>query len=151
MEAKVKELRSQIYSMATGRATVHDDDYYAGKFNELKCLIETEMLKLSQAHKGHVLSDEVPERLVEKLRDMGENGENCCKGLASGGYSIQVLYSRGILRHALLRHIVALYLFERVFEPFAFGLTDEVSRAFKVVDNNILAKGMNCFGDYLTK
>ena len=145
MEAQVKELRSQIYSMATGRGTANDDDHYARNFIELKYLIETEMLKLSRAHNGHVLSDDVPDMVFEKLMALGETGENCRKVLASKEYSIPFLYSQGIWRHALLRHVVALFLFERVFQPFAFGLPPAVSIAFQVVDSNILANGMYSF------
>jgi hypothetical protein len=150
MEAQVKELRSQIYSMVTGRGPEYDDEHYAGKFDKLKCLIETEMLKLSRAHNGLFLSDEIPMRLFEKLARLGEIGDSCCTVLASRPYSIQLLYTQGILRHALLRHVVALYLFQFVFRPFAFGLPDPVSGAFKFVNGDVLVKGMNCFGGQLT-
>lgn len=146
MEAQVKELRSQIYSMATGRGPEYDDEHYAGQFDKLKCLVETEMLKLSRAHKGQVLSDEIPSRLLEELGRLGDIGESSCSFLANRAYSIQLMYiTQGILRHPLLRHIVALFLYRFVFRPFAVGLSDPVSRAFKSVNKYVLAKGTHHF------
>lgn len=86
--------------MATGRGP---DKW---KFDKLKRLIETEMLKLSRAHKGQFLSDEISNRLFERLVPLGEIGKLLdCFGL------------QGVFDSHLTRHIVALYLFQFVFRP----------------------------------
>ena len=141
LERRLTELRSQIYAMVTGSGPVKEDSYYQGEFNGLSCLIEKEMRKFSRTHNDCVLADDVPDSVFELVGTLGDQGKLCCEMLQSSQYHFQLLYKQRSLRVVLLRHIVALYLFHHIFEPFAFGLSDEISQVFKMVDKDAIVNG----------
>ena len=51
-------------------------------------------------------------------------------------------YGTSRWRHRLIRHVVALFLFNRVFEPFALGISQEFSDGLRVIDMNVNTQGV---------
>ena len=141
LQGQNEEFRSQIFALGTGRGPVHDEEFYTTTLEELKCLIEKEIVKLSKAHANYVFQEGEEEEIVQYVSGIGSYGKNCAEFLKSGKYTIQTLYRNGQWRHPFLRHIVAWFLLEQIFNPFAFGISHEFSEGLKCVDKEALSKG----------
>ena len=142
-QAQNEDFRSEIFALGTGRGPLKDEEFYISTFEELKCLIEKEIVKLSRAHANLVFTEEQQGELLKKISEIGSWGTRCAEFLKLEKYSLQKLYSQGQWRHPLLRHIVAWFLLDRVFDPFAFGISQEFSDGLKCVERDVISRGCN--------
>ena len=140
-QAQNEEFRTQIFALGTGRGPIKDEEFYTSNFEELKCLVEKEIVKLSKTHANHVFQENEQEELLQRIAEIGSWGQKCAEFLKTEKYSLQKLYSRGQWRHPLLRHIVAWFLLERVFNPFAFGISEEFSEGLKCIEKDCISRG----------
>ena len=136
-----EEFRTQIFALGTGRGPLKDEEFYTSTFEELKCLVEKEIVKLSKAHANLVFAEQEQGELLQRISEIGSCGQKCAEFLKTEKYSLQKLFSQGQWRHPLLRHIVAWFLLERVFNPFAFGISQEFSEGLKCVEMDVISRG----------
>lgn len=140
-QSQNEEFRTQIFALGTGRGPLKDEEFYTSTFEELKCLVEKEIVKLSKAHANYVFEEKEQGELFQRISEIGSCGHKCAEFLKMEKCSLQKLYSRGQWRHPLLRHIVAWFLLERVFNPFAFGISQEFSEGLKCVERDVMSRG----------
>ena len=140
-QAQNEEFRSQIFALGTGRGPLKDEEFYTSTFEELKCRIEKEIVKLSKPHANYVFQEKEQQELLQRMSEIGLWGQKCAEFLKTENYSLQRLYSQGQWRHPLLRHIVAWFLLERVFNPFSFGISHEFSEGLKCVERDVISRG----------
>jgi hypothetical protein len=142
LEAQIKEFRTQVFEMGSGHGPIKTEEYYSSNFEALGCLIEKEIVKLSKVHRNYTLTDLQTSQVLSYISEVGTLGQKCSDLLKSEGtYSLQNLYSQGKLRILLIRHVIALFLYERIFDPFAFGVSREVSDCLRSVDRDIMFRG----------
>lgn len=135
LETSVSELRSHMYAKGMAHSPRHPDSYYVDKFRSLNGLIEQKLLDFSEDHSGYPLSDALRHKFLRYLEKLGPEGQKT-HGLLTrkkSQYSLQVFYREEHLRELLLRHVTALYLFRRVFKPFAAGISPEISEVFSAI------------------
>jgi hypothetical protein len=141
LQAQNEEFRTQIFSMGSGRGPVQDEDHYIQSFDELKYVVEHSMVKFSRAHANQSMPARVQTEVLTLISDLGQNGKNSARILTSGKYNFQALYSNGRWRHPLIRHIVALFLQDRIFDTFALCLSQEFSEGLKCVEKDVISRG----------
>lgn len=153
LEEKVNELRlenealsKRILEMETAGCKPRpkgEDEYMSTMFKELRVLTETEILNLTNAYEDDFsLSPHEQEEILTCLSKIGDRGKKSAKYLRGDeNRELKNLFSTGRRRNALFRHIVALYLVELVFKPYAFGLSREISDGMKFVEKDILHHG----------
>ena len=132
LETSVSELRTHMYAKGMAHSPRHPDSYYVDKFRSLNGLIEQKLLDFSEDHSGHSLSEALGNSFLRYLEKLGLEGQKT-HGLLTrkkSKYSLQAFYKEEHLRDLLLRHVTALYLFHRVFKPFAAGISSEISEVF---------------------
>jgi myosin heavy subunit len=142
LQAHNEEFRTQVVSMEKGRGPIRDEHFYIQSFEGLKRLIEQRVLKLSQTHNNHSLSEPVQADILKRISELGPHGKSSAEVLKSEHHALQKLYNVSRWRHSLIRHIVALYLLDRVFQPFAFGLSQEFSDGLKSIETDVMSRGL---------
>lgn len=136
-----EQFRTEIVTMGSGRGPIRAEEYYTQSFLELKGSIELRIVKLSKAHANHFLEESEQTEILDRISKLGEHGMKTAKSLRSGKYSLPILYGNGRRRHPLIRQIVALFLLNQVFEPFAVGISQEFSNGLKAVETDIMQQG----------
>lgn len=141
--------RTQIFAMGTGGGPVQNEEFYSSRFENLKFSVEKKLRSLLKDDGKYTLPETSHASVLRRISRVGILGIECKNFLTSGKYTIQALHLNVKWRQLLLRHIVALFLYVRVLEPFAFGLAQDVSTALKCVDKSVLSQG--CSSKYNTK
>jgi hypothetical protein len=136
--------RAQIFTMGSGRGPLKEENYYIQAFNSLNSVIDQGVLKLVRQAK-HLLADTAPNEILALIAELGDPGKQSAAFLGQTRYSVPALYSQVPLRLALIRHVVALFLVHRVFEPYGFGLSQEFSEGLKYVEKDLLLNGSTRF------
>jgi len=145
LQLECTELRNHIFTVGTGRAPLQTDEYYISKFKQLKGAIEQEMVDLSEQYTDRDLSETAQAKVLEHIAQLGSRGVESCAVLTSRKYSIDFLYRNDELRNSLLRHVTALFLFDKVFEPFAFGISAELSDGLKTIEMELFEQGLSFY------
>jgi DNA repair exonuclease SbcCD ATPase subunit len=132
LSSSVSELRTHMYAKGMAHSPRHPDSYYVDKFRSLNGLLEQKLLDLSEDHSGRHLSEARAQTFLRYLAKLGSEGQKTHDVLTknTSKYPFQV---DDPLRDLLLRHVTALYLFHRVFKPFAAGISPEISHVFSSI------------------
>jgi hypothetical protein len=142
------QLRTYIVDMESGKGPLHDEEYYIQGFEELRGAIESWIAKHSKANSGQALSEQAQVEVSGILAKLGDQGALSSKFLNAERHDIRSLYGNRRSCIALIRHVVALFLFTEVFEPFAFGLPQSFSDELKWMKRDIFSRGIS--HDYRT-
>jgi len=108
--------------------------------------IEDEMVNFSEHHTNQKLPEKCHANILDRISELGPHGRVSRALLESPNSSIEVFYASDALRNSLLRHVAALFLFDQVFEPFAFGISPELSEALKSIESDVKERGIPFFG-----
>ena len=100
------------------------------------------MLKHSRAHNNHILTEMQRIQILNRISLLGPHGTKTREYLESAEDRLQSLYGTRRWRLRLIRHVVTLFLFNEVFEPFALGISQEFSDGLKFIDMNVNRQGM---------
>jgi len=106
---------------------------------------DTEMwvAKQAKANKGAEIQEE---KLIELLSESGECGKASAEFLGEKlDHITPVWYRNARSRHQLIRHIVAVYLFDLVFHPFVVGTRPELVKTLSWIEEDIMAHGMSAW------
>lgn len=119
-------LRDQMFASGMRQNPQHTDEYYVKSFSKLAWFVEQNLVGLSADNSGQRLKEKQKQKIFEDLESLGPEGEHTVKVLKTS-FPLNALYSRDNLRCLLVRHVAALYLLKRVFEPFALGIATDIS------------------------
>lgn len=115
-----QSLRRYIDNMRNAQEPLRGEEKYTQKFEDLNNKITSWVLKQSKQHANTALKDsKVRTAVLTKLESFGVHGQHTATCVRS---SFPQLYNSKKTRAPLIRHILALFLFDRVFYPFAFAL-----------------------------
>jgi hypothetical protein len=98
-------------------------------------------LKLCRVQGNEALSSDREKAVLKALGRMGEYGGSAFGMFNETEYTLPLLYENKTWRVGLIRHIIALFLMERVFSPFVFGVGKELSDGLKYIQNDIIEHG----------
>jgi uncharacterized coiled-coil DUF342 family protein len=135
------QLRTYIVEMESGRGPIHDEDHYVLDFEEIKGDIRMWIAKHSKANARQELMPEAETEILDALAKLGIHGQVSSEFFKFKQHTIRSLYSNGRARIALIRHVVALFLFHHIFQPHTFGLPQNVSDILQWVGRQILNRG----------
>lgn len=136
-----EHLRTYIAKTNTDVNPFHDEEYYLQSLQELKSEIEMWIAKHAKANGVEVLSAAEEAGVLEILFASGQCGKNSYDFL---NRDFRGLYGNARSRIPLLRHVVALVLFEQIFEPFAAGLPSTVSPVLTWIEDDLMLRGFSC-------
>ena len=141
VKAENEAFREQIFAISTGRGPLHEESYYIQKPESVKNLIQQGALKLCRVQGNETLSSDREKAVLKALGRMGEYGGPAFAMFNETEYTLPLLYENKTWRIALIRHIIAVFLMERVFSPFVFGVGRELSDGLKYIQNDIIEHG----------
>lgn len=143
LEKDNEELRAYIATMRSAQGPIHDDGYYVQGVERLNYQIQSWVVKITKSISDTRLSYNTPDKIIKALENLGENGEETVEILKSGRTSLQRLYEQPRTRIALIRHVIALFFYDRIFYPFAFGLEEEQSDQLWDIQDGIFSQGFS--------
>lgn len=144
-----EKLRAEIVTMGKIQGPAKGEEYYIKRFDELKSDIESWAAKHSKLHRNEELSQVSEVELLKSLSELGRCGTMSCQSLKSKTYPIRKLYDYGPTRIGLIRHVVAVFLFDQVFEQFAPGVPQTFSHGLRRIEDDIILHGFHFRGDTL--
>jgi hypothetical protein len=137
-------LRTQIVA---GTGNMNDilraEDHYVNQMQQISSSIEdwvakhVKSSKKMEKERGYhlpALEDNVVFQIVSKIKLLGDHGR---KSAARLNETFSEYFKEGISRIALIRHIIALYLFHEVLDRFAFGLEPSESNLLMKLEDFI--------------
>jgi hypothetical protein len=137
-----EQLRTHIVKMEPkDLKPLRDEDYYIQGFEELKSEVEMWSARHAKAKVSQALSKSSEAKLFECLDMLGDSGKSSSQFLQKH-HATQVWYSNARTRIPLIRHIIGLFLFRHILEPFAAGLPPELSEALVWIDEDVMSHGL---------
>jgi hypothetical protein len=140
LRADNERLRTYIATKETELQPRHPEDYYVQNFQELRTELEMWIAKQAKTSAATGLSDAEVSKLLVRLAGFGRCGKLSAETLSLNN-TVQKQYSATGSRIQLIRHIVAVFLFDQVFSPFVVGLSRELSEALGWIEDDILSQG----------
>lgn len=131
-------LRSQISEMSIAQEPLREEQYYILEFTQLRMDIESWAAKETRNMTKQMLSDQEYSQVVQVLRSCGETGRNAAEWF-------QRIHPRTWQdrrsKIGLIRHFVAVVLFDHVLERFSFGFDRVWSKYFTDMEKLICRNG----------
>jgi hypothetical protein len=136
-------LRTYIANLKIADAQTKDDAYYIDNLQGLNRMIESSVASVFIDNPSpRKLSNEAGLEILGVLSEFVPSGEFTARLLQDPTYdTIWTLHQDARKRVAFARHLIALFLWDRVFKPFAFGLPLEQSTILKEIEKYIVGNG----------
>jgi predicted nucleic acid-binding Zn-ribbon protein len=133
-------LRRDIVNMENDLNPLREEDFYIQGFREIKTDIEMwAATYASNDIKGLSANEET--FLLQNISTIGPRGKASADILSKKNVA-QKLYKNARCRIPFVRHIIALFLYDNIFEPFAFGFTSSFSQVLSWIDSDIVSYGL---------
>jgi chromosome segregation ATPase len=134
-----EELRRQIAQLSNAQDSIHEEEFYIREFDKMGMEINSWVAKETSNMSKESLSSSSKERILSFIKQYGMHGSvSAIKSLVSAN---SIWNSNRRDRITLIRHILAIFLFDNVFDRFSFGLEREMSEYFKRIEKDIWDKG----------
>ena len=144
LRADNEKLRNSIVTSGTALNPVHDEDYYIHGFEELKADLEMWVVRHTRGNSHRSMSNDEASDFFESLTALGPHGKDSSSFLRAN-CSLEIWIKQPRTRFILFQHIIAMFLLEQVFAPFAIGLSASYSDALLWVTDSLLAQGNSVF------
>lgn len=131
-------LREQIRDMSRGRDPIHDEGYYISEYTLIRANIESWAAKETRTMTKQPLSQPDFLTIVSELEQCGDHGKRASEWLNSKD---RKMFQERRHRIALICHVTAIVLFDRVFDRYVFGFGEKTSRYFEMLEEQIFKKG----------
>jgi hypothetical protein len=135
-----EQLRAYMAMAETQQGPLRDEDFYIQNFGELKTEVENWMARNSRNNAGQSLTTSQVEFILQSLADLGHHGQKASEYLRVKQRA-QIWYSTPRWRIPLVRHIVAAFIFARIFQPFVVGLPRASSEILEWIDHDLVSQG----------
>jgi chromosome segregation ATPase len=136
------EIRSYILKMERELPPVVDD-YYIQLFEEIKSEVEIWSAKHGKSNAGATLSQEHEDQLLDIIARLGNSGIASVDFLRANPQSFRTWYSNARSRIQLVRHVIASFLYDKIFEPFAAGLPSQLWQALVGITGYVIEDGFS--------
>jgi hypothetical protein len=136
-------LRTYIANLKIADAQTKDDAYYIDNLQGLNRMTESSVASVFIDNPSpRKLSKEAGLEILGILSEFVPSGRFTARLLQEPTYdTIWTLHQDPRKRVAFARHLIALFLWDRVFKPFAFGLPLEQSTILKEIEKYIVRNG----------
>ena len=152
-------LLSSISKANSAQGPVKDDGYYVDQFEYLNHLIQSSIAGMFKWKSDADLSNNAVSKVVSLLDSIDPHGKCTLKMLRNYKPGVVTLHKDAVLRMALLRHLIALVLWDKIFRVFAFGLDGNVDQNLRTIERALFSGSSKvnksdfrnglwkCFGD----
>jgi hypothetical protein len=137
IEQRIAQIQAHAFHIDSGVNPVNEDSYYVSQFNEIKVDLET-WVASSTPNAAATLSKAQETSLLQIISTLGPGAKPTFDALKLYSRS---WYKNPTVRVQMIRHIAALFVYERVFQPFVFALKAEFSRFLANIEADILSNG----------
>jgi FtsZ-binding cell division protein ZapB len=137
-DALTKHIRSK-----TENGPILGDMYYITEFKQITGFIQNWAATYYKEYGADPSSPDYLNQLPYLLSDVGEFGRNLVEKLNSVQPGLAEIYSIPRSRIVLIRHIIGWFLFDRVFDPFAFGVDKQHSKGLRWTADGLFSTGMS--------
>jgi len=131
-------LREQITTMTSTQEPIREEYWFILQFDHIGMEIESWVAKQTAATPAERIPKADREQLVRQISSWGEIGRNSAEFIQG---QLKDPYRNRRKKIALIRHIIAIFLFDHVFDRFAFGMSAERSAYFKALETHIYHNG----------
>jgi chromosome segregation ATPase len=131
-------LRDYIHGMSKAQEPIQAEDYYVNCFEAIRNGIHQWAAKHSKLNATETLSETSQSEILEIISGLSTRGKKYSELLRPDMLS---LYKSRRTRNPLVRHLFAIFLFEKVFDCFAFGLDSYSSDYLKWIEGNFFSQG----------
>ena len=139
LEKDNEQLRSHIASMSSAQEPLHEEDFYILNFNQIRMDIESWIAKETRAKPNGLFPEASQSAILSALSIWGEQGKIAAEKLKG---DLQAFYDDRRTRIVLIRHLVALALYDAILSRFAFGLPRDSSDYFHEIEKQIFTEGL---------
>lgn len=132
-------LRAYVSNMKAAQTQLRTDLYYIDRLQGLNRQIQDWVANnFIEIPKKQRLTEQAGAELLGMLSKIFPHGNKTSFLLKE---KITKAHEEPDKRVALARHIFALYLWERVFSPLVFGLSQEESKIYRMIEENMIMNG----------
>jgi hypothetical protein len=131
-------LRAQIADMSGAQEPLREEKYYILEFSQIGMDIDSWAAKETRTMSKQPLSESDSLQLLSSLHTCGAHGTKAAEWF--GGKDKRFFEERRN-RIALIRHVTAIVLFDRVFDRFALALKPEFSEYLKSIEKELCTTG----------
>lgn len=132
-------LLSSISKANSAQGPVNQETYYVDEFDSLNHLIQSSVAKMFKWS----CETELPSYAIDKVHKFLEciepHGNNTLKMLTAYNLEISILHKNAAQRIALVRHLIAVLLWDKVLRHFAFGLDGEIDKNLRAVEQQLIS------------
>jgi hypothetical protein len=139
-----EKLRNSIVTSGTALNPIHDEDHYVHGFEELKADLEMWVVRHTRGNSHRDMSNDEASNFYERLAALGPHGKDSSSFLRTNS-CLEIWIKQPRTRFILFQHIIAMFLLEQVFAPFAIGLSASYSDALLWATDSLLAQGNSVF------
>jgi hypothetical protein len=132
-------LRSQIAEMSSAQDPLRDEQFYILEFNQIRMDIESWAAKETRTMPKQFLSESESFQLISLLKTYGETGNNVAEWFRRKD---RRFFQERRTQIALIRHLIAVVLFDQVFNRFAFGFDRSHSKYFTDIEKLVCKHGL---------
>lgn len=142
-------LRAQIAELSNAQDPIHEEEFYTREFDQIGMEISSWAAKETSNMSKEPLSPSSKDLIISRIKLCGIHGSvSATKSLDPSSSNWN---SNRRDRIALIRHILAIFLFDNVFDRFSFGLERDTSEYFQIVETNLWNKGISIGIQKITK
>ena len=121
---------------------MYDDGYYVREFEKLNEAMKSWVASAFKAKQmERQLSNEEESQIKEALKAY-HPGRSFLSMLQLTRSSVRAVSQRPRTRMAFVRFIISLHMFQHIFRPFCFGVSDETRRLMSNIMESVCAKGL---------
>jgi hypothetical protein len=132
-------LRAQITEMSSAQEPLRDEQFYILEFNQIRMDVESWAAKETRTMPKQFLPEPASSQLFSLLKTYGETGSNVAEWFR---HKDRRFFQERRNQIALIRHLIAVVLFDQVFDRFAFGFDRNYSKYFIDIEKLICKHGL---------
>lgn len=130
-------LRAQIAEMTSAQEPLREEKYYVLEFCQIGMDIDSWAAKETRTMSKKPLSEADWRQLFSELYKSGEHGRKAAEGFEAKNKIFQERRNRIVL----IRHVIAVILFDRIFDVFTFGFKRDYAEYFKDIEAQLCRNG----------
>jgi len=118
---------------------INIETYYVDQFDSLNHLIQSSVAGMFKWSCSAELSDDAISKVIKFLDSIEPCGKHTLDMLKTHNVGIATLHENAARRIALVRHLIALLLWDRVLRRFAFGLDVDVDKNLCAIEYELIS------------
>jgi hypothetical protein len=118
---------------------VNAETYYVDVFDSLNHLIQSSVARMFKRSCNVELSSDASSKVITLLASFNPCGTRTLEMLGSYDQNIAALHESAVPRMALVRHLIALVLWDKILRRFAFGLDAATNKNLRAIERELIA------------